>query len=170
MNSLSERYLIPLGGKEATGDLDEESTKYKRECLTAIRGLWPEFSSVHLGRLECAHLEAFRVNFRKKYSATRTNGAITVLREILELAEEEGYISHARKEEILRGFTYVKVDYDYKRMTMDLPEPPVVVELRSAVHRRCAMRGTQEIGYSTFCSSAGSRIEAATEVRWKDID
>lgn len=29
--------------------LEEESTKYKRECLTAIRGLWPEFSNVHIG-------------------------------------------------------------------------------------------------------------------------
>ena len=67
LNSLSERYLIRLGGKEVTGDLDEESTKYKPECLTAIRGLWPEFSSVHLGRLECAHLEAFRVNFREVF-------------------------------------------------------------------------------------------------------
>jgi integrase len=170
LNSLSERYLIRLAGKEATGDLDEESTKYKRECLTAIRGLWPEFSQVHLGRLERAHLEAFRVKFRKKYSATRTNGAITVLREILELAEEDGYISHARKEDVQRGFTYVKVDYDYKRMTMDLPEPPVVVELRSTVHHRCAMRGTLGNWLFDFLLFSGSRIEAATEVRWEDID
>jgi len=60
LNSLTERYLIRLAGKEATGDLDEESTKYKKECLAAIRGIWPEFGTVHISKLERSHLEAFR--------------------------------------------------------------------------------------------------------------
>jgi integrase len=170
LNSLTERYLIRLAGKEATGDLDEESTKYKKECLAAIRGIWPEFGTVHISKLERSHLEAFRVKYRTKYLATRTNGAITVLREFLELAEEDGFISHAQKEDLLKGFTYVKVDYDYKRMTMDLPEPPVVVELRSAVRRRCQMRGTQGQWLFDFLLFSGSRIEAANEVWWEDID
>ena len=52
---------------------------------------------------------------------------------------------------------------------MDLPEPPVVVELRSVVHRRCAMRGTLGNWLFDFLLFSGSRIEAATDVRWEDI-
>jgi integrase len=114
--------------------------------------------------------EDLRVGFRKKYSATRTNGMITVVREMMELAAEEKMISKGTKQEIMEGFLFVEVDYDYKRMTIELPETPVVFELRDTVYRRCANAGSDGGWLFDFLLSSGSRIEAANDVLKMDYN
>ncbi len=170
LTSMTERYLTWLAGRETTGDLNEETTKYKREQMKAIRAAWPAFNTTAISKLTPHDFEKFRVDFRSKYSAPRTNGAITVIREILHLARKDGFISAGQLEEVTEEFSYTEVDYDYKRMTLDLPSPDELVKIRSAVHHRCLMRGSRGDWLFDFMLFSGSRIEAAGEVRWEDID
>ena len=67
LNSLTEPWLTQLQGKLDTGDLDEETVKYKQECLRAIRNTWGDFSRVNISKLTRQKLEEFRVGHRKKY-------------------------------------------------------------------------------------------------------
>ena len=103
MNALTERYLILLQGKAPPGDLDMGTELYKKECLDVIRNSWPEFSRTNLSKLTRAIMEKFRADFRGKYSATRTNGSITVFRELLELAVEDGQLSESAKADLLKN-------------------------------------------------------------------
>ena len=139
LNSLTERYLVWLSNAEASGDINEETTLYKRECLKAIRNLWPEFSTCAICKLTPVHLANFRHAFRAKYSASRTNGAITVIREIFQLGKTDNYISINQLEELTDAFKYTKVKYDYKRLTMELPSPDELTKLRYEVHSRPAV-------------------------------
>ena len=158
-----------LAGCEASGDLDPETTKYKRECLTAIRAAWPEFSKCAIGKLAPAHLVQFRVEYRKKYCATRTNGAITLIREILKLARQDGYLSAAQSEELTEEFTYTKLNYNYQRMTYELPSPAELQTMRMEVYKRCTARGSLGGWLFDFLLTSGSRIEAANDVLWEDV-
>jgi integrase len=115
-------------------------------------------------------MDKFRTDYRTKYSATRTNGAMTVIREMLELAKKDGILGAGQLEELLDGWKYVKVNYDYKRLTLELPTPAEVVALRNAVYRRCLSNGSRGGWLFDFLLFSGSRIEAATDVRWRDID
>jgi integrase len=170
LNSLTERYLVWLANAVASGDINEETELYKQECLKAIRSLWPEFSTCTISKLTPVHLASFRHAFRAKYSASRTNGAITVVREIFQLAKTDGYISINQLEELTDAFKYTKVKYDYQRLTMELPSPEELAKIRYAVHTRCSNKLSDGGDLFDFLLLSGSRIEAATSVTWRDVD
>ena len=170
LNSLTERYLIWLSNAEASGDINEETEVYKQECVKAIRNLWPEFSTCAICKLTPVHLANFRHAFRAKYSASRTNGAITVIREILQLAKTDGFIAINQLEELTDDFKYTKVKYDYQRLTMELPSSAELTKIRYAVHSRCSAKDSDGGDLFDFLLLSGSRIEAAISVTWRDVD
>ena len=143
---------------------------YKRECLKAIRNIWPEFSTCAICKLTPVHLANFRHAFRAKYAASRTNGAITVIREILQLAKTDNYIAISQLEELTDDFSYTKVKYDYQRLTMDLPSPAELTKIRYEVQSRCAAKFSDGGDLFDFLMLSGSRIEAAISVAWRDVD
>ena len=59
LNSLTERYYGWIDGKEAKGQLDEETITYKKECVAAIRNQWTGFCKIPVDKLTKAILEAW---------------------------------------------------------------------------------------------------------------
>ena len=69
-----------------------------------------------MGGLTEKRLSDWQVTHRARYSPTRTNGATTVLREMVEAAVKDNMLSKAVATAALPGLRYVKVKYDYKRL------------------------------------------------------
>jgi len=118
-----ELYRGWLEGQRITGEVGQSTIDYKLELIESIRGTWPGFDHAKLEDLAADRMRTWQVAHRTKYAATRTNGAITALREILALAVTKAVMSQDTCTRALTGLQFTKVAYDYKRMTMQLPEP-----------------------------------------------
>jgi integrase len=167
--SLVEPWRAWLEGEKVKDAIGGSTIDYKLELLNAIRITWPGWDKAALSEVTEKRLAAWLVSHRKKYSATRTNGAITVLRELLAIAVRDKVLPHEQVDEALHGLKFVSVDYDYKRMTLELPEPAEVVKLRDEVYERCKLRGT--LGGYLFDGLlfSGLRIDSAGAVLREDV-
>ncbi len=169
--SLYERYRAWLQGKRVKEEIDDRTFDYKIELVLTIRAIWPPFSVTPMSRLNPGQLDQeFQTQFRKKYCATRTNGATTVVREMLNLAVEDKLLSKTQYEELTAKFKYVSVNYDYKRLTSKLPSPANVVKLRREVYHRCLRNGSHGGWLFDFLLFTGCRIESARNARWEDVN
>ena len=139
------------------------------ELIDNVRTTWDKFDAFKLAALTEAGLRKWQIDHKGKYCATHTNGATTVLREMIAVAVAKNAMPKDVATAALPGLRYVKVQYDYKRMVNNLPEPPQVIQLRAEVHRRCQVRGTLGGWLFDFLLFSGSRIEAASDVRWEDV-
>jgi integrase len=167
--SLVEAYMVHLEGKKLTGKLTESSISYKEEAMKQIQKTWPDWQKMPLADVTEAGLAKWAVTHRASYSATRTNGAITVTRELLALAVRDKILPRARVEDVLHGLQYTEVDYDYKRMTLALPEPEQVRQLRNEVYRRCKMKGTLGGYLFDLLLFSGVRIDSARHILRSDV-
>ena len=166
---LIEPYQAWLAGRVNLGHITESTVNYKMELIDNIRTTWDRFDGYKLSGLDEARLTGWQIDHRKKYCATRTNGATTVLREMIAVAVKKNVITRDLADSALPGLRYVKVQYDYKRMLNALPEPPQVIQLRDEIYRRCHVSGSLGGWLFDFLLFSGSRIEAAGDVRWEDI-
>lgn len=169
MGSLLEAYYDWLAGEKIKGEIGDSTILYKKESIYQVQQTWTGFNTTKLESLTEQFMQTWLVAHRAKYSATRTNGALTVLRELLALAVRKNCMTRERADDALRGLKYVKVRYDYKRMTLTLPEPAQVVQLRDEVYRRCKLNGSQGGWLFDFILFSGCRIDSAGEVHWEDI-
>ncbi len=64
---------------------------YKKEVLTALKKSWPELYSTDIARISRKDCNDWVARYGKKYSATRFNGALGIVRRIFEIAVEHGY-------------------------------------------------------------------------------
>jgi integrase len=158
-----------LQGEKVKGEITDSTIEYKGELIINIRRTWDNFDAFKLAQLTDKLFSDWLVAHRAKYSSTRTNGATTVLREMVDVAVKDNVLPKAVASAALPGLRYVKVKYDYKRLLNNLPEPPQVLELRGEVYRRSKMAGTRGGWLFDFLLFSGSRIEAAGDVRWENI-
>jgi integrase len=164
-----EPWRVWLDGEKVKKAIGGSTIDYKLELLDAIRKTWPDWDRFKLVGVTEKRLGAWLVAHREKYSATRTNGAVTVLREMLALAVKDRVLPREQVDEALHGLKFVSVDYDYKRMTLELPEPAQVSQLRDEIYHRCTLRGT--LGGYLFDGLlfSGMRIDSAGHVLREDV-
>jgi integrase len=164
-----EPYQTWLQGQKIKSEITDSTIEYKEELIDNIRNTWDKFDAFKLAELTEKVLSDWQVVHRAKYCATRTNGAATVLREMIAVAVGQNAMAKETSTAALPGLRYVKVKYDYKRLLNNLPEPPQVVQLRSEVYRRCKLAGMLGGWLFDFLLFSGSRIESAGDVRWEDV-
>ena len=164
-----ESYFSWLEGQRIRGKIVANTIEYKKSLLDQISVTWSGFNLFRLEKLTDKTLREWQIVHRRKYSATRTNGATTVLREMIDVAVAENVLTREAADKALPGLRYVAVDYDYKRLTLNLPEPAKLMELRLEVYRRCKMRGTFGGWLFDFLLFSGCRIESANEALWEDV-
>lgn len=164
-----EPYRGWLEGQKINEDIGQSTIDYKLELIDAIRKTWPGFDQRKLETLTADILRDWRVDHRAKYSATRTNGAITVIREIIDLAVVKGTMSPEASANVLPGLRFAKVKYDYKRMNLQLPEAEKLLELRNEIYRRCQVQGSFGGWLFDFILFSGCRIDSANHICWEDV-
>jgi hypothetical protein len=150
-----ELWLGWLDGEALKGTITKSTIAYKSELLDSIRGwtgnnpkaglppvahpgTWPGFNSYKLEDLTEDVLATWLLRHRRSYSATRTNGAVTVVREIGELAVRKKLLDADIWDRAKKGLSFVKVTHQQ----LTLPEPAQVGQLRHEVYLRCNRHGT----------------------------
>jgi hypothetical protein len=91
------------------------------------------------------------------FANTRVNGAITVLREIFDIAVEKKIQTKADRDALLEDFKYAPQGRDYQKELAHLPEPDMLVKLRKRVHKLCKLRGT--LGFWLFDFFVVQRVQ-----------
>jgi len=76
--------------KQTDGELKPSTKKYDQEIVKALQKSWPGLSSLDIKRITKADCLNWRSSFGAAYSATRINGAVSVLRRTFEIAIEAG--------------------------------------------------------------------------------
>lgn len=160
--SLAEEYISRL---KTSPDVAPRTVDYKQEQVDTLRKMWPPFASkaiADLANLSCINCRAL---LAAKYSPTRTNGALTVLRELLVLAEKKGMILDAEK--LLKDVKFVKA----KPINLkNLPSAAQFEKISAEIHRRCGMVETEGWAMFDFLALSGCRIESAQHVYWEDVN
>ena len=143
-STVLQPYQAWLHGQKVREEITASTIEYKTELIDNIRRTWDGFDAFDLAELSEKRLGDWQVAHRTQYSPTRTNGATTVLREMVEIrAVKENVLTKAAAAAALPGLRYVKVRYDYKRLVNNLPEPRQTVQLRDELYRRCQMAGSR---------------------------
>ena len=166
-----ELWRVWLAGEVLKKKITASTVDYKNELLDSIRGwgthqgTWHKFDSTKLEDLTEDLLSNWLLKHRAAYSATRTNGAVTVLREICVLAVKKKHMLEITWDNAAKGLVFVKVEHEQ----LTLPEPTQVEALRLELHLRCQKRGTLGGWLFDFLLFSGARIDSATHVLWEDV-
>jgi integrase len=170
LGTLAELYMKWLREQLLLEQIGSRTNDYKVECLAYVRAAWTDFDKVPVDKLNKGSFRDCLVKVHQSYKATRTNGIVTVIREIMDLAVSHNYLERAQRDRLLEDFKYVKVKYDGKRCLGHLPCRDDLLRLRADVALRCAKRGSSGHRLLDFLLFSGCRIESAQHVHWCDID
>jgi len=176
LGSMVEPWQAWLAGEVLKGEITQSTVETKSQHLDSMRGwtgstgkshqgTWPGFDSVKLEALSEDIFAGWLVRQRKAYSASRTNGSVTVLREICDLAVRKKCLTQETWDRAKKGLTFVKVPPN----RLKLPEPHQVEQLRQAFYMRCQKAGRLGGWLFDFLLFSGARIASANDVRWEDI-
>ena len=175
-----EPYFDDLELRRTKGELSERSIEYKKACVDQIKktwgssdptnkATWNTFVKQELNELTEKGLSLWVAKHRSHFSPTRTNGAVTVIRELMAYAVREKMMAREFVEDISHGLSYVAVDYDFKHMTLALPDHAQVKKLRIQLYSQCYKKGTLGGYLFDFLLFSGVRIDSARNVRREDV-
>jgi integrase len=169
LGGLVEKYYQWLDEELALQHMSERNKEYKVSCLKEVRDAWRDFDLKRISALHKPDMRACKAALMARYSNTRVNGGITVVRELFELAVDGNMITRSDRDTLTEDFVYASQTRDYSLELAHIPEPAMVVQLRDMVHKRCKNRGTKGADLFDFLLFSGCRIESAREVRWEDV-
>jgi len=181
LGSLEEKYEKWIAEQKLLGDIKSDRTEeYKLSLFAAIRKTWkadptdgtcPSYlDTIQINDFTKATVRSFKLAMVANYSATRVNGAITVFREVFNLAVADNMVSRAQRDELLEDLTFVTVDLDRKRQFSRLPCHVDLLRLKQEVEKRCRVRGDKGHWLFNFILLSGCRIDSARHVHWQDVD
>lgn len=153
MGSLIELWRTDLKSDHTITDSTRE---YKRKILEFLLRNWPG-----LDQTKCRGIKKYDVQAwvkRQSCGATRTNGALTVLREMFALAEARG---------ILRGLPPT-----HGIKNLPVPQKPFVLPTREQIEaiRSSVYQSSHQAGLLfDLMAETGSRISTAAAIRWEHI-
>lgn len=172
LGSMIEPWQGWLSGEALKGSITQSTIDYKAELLDSIRGwgvghpgTWPGSKSFKLEDLSLDVLAKWLVKHGGAYSATRTNGAVTVVREIGVLAVRRKCMLADTWDKAKKGLLFVKVQHQQ----LQLPEPTKVEALQLELHMRCQKRGTLEGWLFDFLMFSSARIDSAKHLHWEEV-
>lgn len=144
------------------GETKPSTKKYQTEILEAVEKSWPELNALDVKKVTHAECTNWRSRFAAGYSATRVNGAISMLRRTFQIAVESG-IRHDNPMQTIR-----RAKVRNKQLTLPEPEQflAFVTELQTSGSRHskpCA-------NLVRFLAYGGFRKTEAANITWGDCD
>jgi integrase len=135
---------------------------YKREILTALNKSWPELYSADIAKISRKDCNEWAAGYGKKYSPTRYNGALGIVRRIFEIAVEHGY----RVDNPAKFVDRRRV----KPKELHLPSQAQFQEMAKHIETSGAGQAKDCANLFRFLAFSGLRIDEARHVLWKDVD
>jgi len=143
-------------------NIKRSTKRYQRELFVAIRKSWPDLDATDVKRISKARCLEWRAAFGKGYSGTRINGAISVLRRVLEIAVEKGILY----DNPARGLPRSKV----RQKNLQLPEP---AQFEAFTHSIATAGGSSSrdcAALVSFLAFGGFRVGEAKRITWADCN
>jgi integrase len=135
---------------------------YKREILTALNKWWPELYSADIAKISRKDCNEWAARYGKKYSPTRYNGALGIVRRIFEIAVEHGY----RVDNPAKFVDRRRV----KPKELHLPSQAQFQEMAKHIETSGAGQAKDCANLFRFLAFSGLRIDEARHILWKDVD
>jgi hypothetical protein len=88
----AEAAAIHLSNLDENSRIKPSTRKYWRECLTALLKSWPSLNETEIRKITQGDCKEWARGYGKTVSPTRYNGAISVLRHVLNVAVEAGLV------------------------------------------------------------------------------
>ena len=181
LGSLHEKYKKWIKEQKTLGDIKSDRTEeYKLSLFDAIRKTWKKdptdakcpsyLDTIQINDYTKTTIRSWKLAMVEGYSPTRVNGAITVLREVFNVAVTDNMVSRAQRDELLEDLSFVTVDLDHKRQFSRLPCHADLLRLKQEVENRCKVRGDKGHWLFNFILLSGCRIDSARNILWQDID
>ncbi|HSY43865.1 MAG TPA: hypothetical protein VK811_08125, partial [Candidatus Acidoferrum sp.] len=104
-------------------DIKESTKAYNERAATDLLKTWPGLEETDVKRITKFECLEWRAQFGKRYSPTVTNGTLSILRRVLDIAMESGvrYDNPAKDKDVKRARV--------RRKELRLPEPDQFVAL-----------------------------------------
>jgi integrase len=139
------------------------STKqYQTEILEAVQKSWPEINSLDVKKINHSECTNWRSRFGAEYSATRVNGAISMLRRTFQIAVDSG-IRHDNPMQTVR-----RAKVRNKQLT--LPEAGQFLAFVKELETSGTRHSRPCANLVRFLAYGGFRKTEAASITWADCD
>jgi len=147
--------------KNAT-EIKETTKEYNERAAADLLKTWNGLEETDVKRITKQDCLLWRAEFGKRYSATVTNGTLSILRRVLDIVVEAGvrYDNPARMKEVKRARV--------RRKELRLPEPDQFIALVSYVRGNGSGKGGHCADAIEFFSYAGPRLKEAARIYGRD--
>jgi integrase len=147
--------------KHAT-EIKERTKEYNERAADALLKTWAGLEQMDVKRITKFDCLEWRARFGKMYSPTVTNGTLSVLRRVLDVAVDSGarYDNPAKDKDVKRARV--------RRKELQLPEPDQFLSLVNTV-RTAGSRDSGNCGDAIeFFSYVGARLSEAAKIYGRD--
>jgi integrase len=147
--------------KHAT-DIKDSTKLYNERAACDLLKTWPGLEQTDVKRITKFDCLEWRARFGKMYSPTVTNGTLSVLRRVFDIAMDSGarYDNPAKDKDVKRARV--------RRKELKLPEPEQFISLVAHVRGNGSGRGGHSADAIEFFSYAGTRLSEAARVFGRD--
>lgn len=147
---------------DANSDIKPSTKKYRHETTDELLKSWPGIRDLNVRKITVADCQEWRTKFAQSYSATRVNGTITTLKQILDIPLELGILYQNPARQIKRARE--------RRKHYELPTTEqfdrFLVELDNAGGRFSKHCGN----LVRFLAYGGFRIAEVAHITWGNCD
>ena len=156
--------IVELYRKEIDDDhRNTPRTKlYKRENLVALKKAWPRFFDTDIARISQKDCREWAARYGGKYSPSRFNGSLQIVRHLFALAIEEGYRNDNPALAIKR--------FAVKPKQLHLPTQERFHEMATHIETSGAAQAKDCANLFRFLAFSGVRINEARHVTWADVN
>lgn len=147
--------------KNAT-EIKESTKDYNERAAADLLKTWNGLEGMDVKRITKQDCLQWRAEFGKRYSATVTNGTLSILRRVFDIVLEAGvrYDNPARTKEVKRARV--------RRKELRLPEPDQFIALVTHVRGNGSGKGGHCADAIEFFSYAGPRLKEAARILGRD--
>ena len=143
-------------------EIKPRTKKYQAEILEAVQRAWPEIDSLDMKKVTQAEGPDWRSRFGAKYSATRVNWAISLLRRAFQIAVDSG-IRHDNPVQVVR-----RAKVRGKQLT--LLEAGQFLAFVTEIENSGSRHSKPCVNLVRFLAYGGFRITEAGNITWGDCD
>ncbi|HVS50861.1 MAG TPA: site-specific integrase [Opitutaceae bacterium] len=145
-------------------ELKPRSVEYNERIAECLLKTWPSLAETDMKKITKEECMEWRARFGLKYSATVTNGALSILRRVLDIAIEAGvrYDNPAKAKEVKRARV--------RQKELRLPEPDQFIALVGHVRGNGSGKGGHCADAIEFFSYCGPRLTEAARIFGRDCD
>lgn len=145
-------------------ELKPRSIEYNERIAECLLKTWPTLAEMDMKKITKEECMDWRSRFGLKYSPTVTNGALSIVRRVLDIAIEAGvrYDNPARTKEVRRARV--------RKKELRLPEPDQFIALIKHVRGNGSGKGGHCADAIEFFSYSGPRLTEAARIFGRDCD